>query len=1429
MDYLDEEVREEGWLDEGEWAKLMKSWAVLTASGQEVAVYLAIGELRVLTIGQYKAGRQRVRDRGGAGPPGSVSLCRGAKKYLEGYRRRTGKLPTAHTWNQALEGYEDAAGECVWAWYYCNACQKWKKAPAPKSNDVDAVERGGITTCVGVLGRRCDEPGPQATAPPREVKTEANERAGEEEEEEDGSSVEITGFSPQARQFYKTASKHLRTPAYAGSSAEVDLVAWQRGAERYFETYGITRETEKVAIAADLLEGDALTWWNGMFLSGRHQEVRTWAQLKDMLKERFIPPEGEMVTVGKWRRAKQLGPVSSYSDYIHKLKALCDMGEAAEFRLAFYGLRPELQAEVRRQLRATGEKIMPLDKMFAVATDAEIGLGLRTYKGEGKEDKRKEGGEKRGYGQLHHVKGKEEEGKKKEREEDETALWCLVCDKQGHLWFACDLRKRGAGCARCGSMTHRIAKCPQVPQRLKTARVPQQVTMMRVRILQISGAPRTAQLLYFPVQLGRRWVEVMIDSGASVNCIDEQQLARVGGTLRPTCPGVLYYPDQRQATVKGTATLPIEAKGFRDRVTFWVVKGLGVSVLLGEPWLRYWNPVIDWQERALRFSDGVKWKAREGAKEEGAERSKRIRGRIATKETLRALRADSESTGEEEEELGWLEEFKDVFEEPIVAQLTTRTQHVIRLKEGARPYQKAPYRLAMDQREALEQEMREFLEKGWVRPSESEWATVPLIVPKKDGKPRVCIDYRDLNAIAEMDAYPLPKIDELLHRLAQANWFTKMDLRSGYHQIPMDPASAKYTAFRLSPPIKGCSLFEWAVMPMGLATAPATFQRWMDEALRGLEEKVVVYLDDVLVHSAEQQQHAEDVKEVLQRFREKGMKAKRSKCQFMRKEMAFLGHVVKEGQILIDPTKLQRLGEWEAPLQTVRQVRQLLGFLSYYRAFIPHFAEITAPLTEMLKKTKQFQWTAEATEAMGQAKRALGEACARYAWDPAREDRVTTDASGVGIAATFEQKVPGVGWAPTAFWSRKLSEAEKRYSTTDQEWLAVVEAVTRQWRHWLRGRKFTLRSDHGALKELLTKKGEHFSNRQYRWYERLCDFSFDFYHLAGNLNAAADALSRSPAYFVSALEVRHEQRRMADLGWEEVVKAAEKDWGYQEWRERQGEGGMQIKQGVAVDVMGRIVVPYDVALRTKIVLEAHEPPFCGHLGKKKTREQIDRTWRWDDVAKDIERIVGACDVCQRAAGKTRKQEAPLTPIVATAPWELVTMDFMSGMEPSVPGGWKGCAVVCDRFSRMMHVKECSTHPTAQEAAKLFIGMVIRAHGVPSKILTDRGTQFESLLWEEVMKTMGTRVVLATTHHPQTNGLTERMNRTLLLMIRKVCNQEKQKWAEMLPLLEFAYNNSVHSLTGVTPFEAIQGSNPVVPAALVVPLGREGSSPKNVCS
>ena len=521
-------------------------------------------------------------------------------------------------------------------------------------------------------------------------------------------------------------------------------------------------------------------------------------------------------------------------------------------------------------------------------------------------------------------------------------------------------RERGGmGCARCGSTAHRLRRCPQRPGEPTKSEGSGDwgggrwsdnnlLAFLRCTFLGSSSQDQS-RILTYKVRVGRKnGVEIAIDSGASVNCMDEQLLQDIGGSITRIAPGALRYADRRPARVLGVAEVELSRGGHIERIPFWVVRGLGVGVLLGDGWLWRWNPLINWRTGDLTFSDGVKWRALENRK------GRPVRAFSVSKAELQenlkegwAAMIEEEASSRRQEMEGharhWVQEFPDIFEEPTGIPTAREVTHTIRLREGARPYRKIPYRLSVNQKAALEAELGEFFDKGWIRPSTSEWATVPFVVPKKEGGWRVVIDYRDLNAITEMDAYSLPRVDELLQRLATSRIFSKVDLKSGFHQIPVDSGSIQFTAFRTASPIRGHTLFEWGVMPMGLSTAPSTFQRWMNLALQGLEDIIVVYLDDVMVHSPSPQQHEEDVRKVLQRFQERGMRVKESKCEFALRRVKFLGHVVEEGQIQVDEEKLTRLKEWEPPLSGIHAVRQFLGFASYYRAFIEDFATLSLP------------------------------------------------------------------------------------------------------------------------------------------------------------------------------------------------------------------------------------------------------------------------------------------------------------------------------------------------------------------------------------------------------------------------------------------------------------------------------------------------------
>ena len=1286
---------------------------------------------------------------------------------------------------------------------------------------------------------------------------------------------EERGYSRAAMRFYKATGKALPLPDFSGVTSEAAFLAWQRGVERHFKTYGVEREEERVGIAVEMLSGEALNWWNGLWMSGRDGDVSTWDELRKKIRSRFLPPEGEMKVVGQWRRLQQTGTVAAYSDYVYKLQAMCSMQQGADFRLAFYGLRPELQGEVRRYMRRREVQTLPLERLFEIATDAELSFGRVKAPREAVGAKEGQFARRPPYA----TRALETTVQQLDHRANITPSWtreadtntqmspstrsrrepCPVCDEWGHGWMTCTRRRRGKGCARCGSTSHRLATCPRrkKPQGTedwggaeqmkdkgeydpwaeeKNSQGPLIYSLGVSLPCEVPGLPRT-RLLTYRVQVGRRPVRAMLDSGATVNVVAQRVLETTGGTIRPSREWV-RTADGRLLPAQGMTTIEIEGRGHREKLPCLVLRDLDRDLLLGRPWLQEWNPLVDWTTGDLTFSDGIKWKVWAPRKETrplGEEKkggqgrmNERARREVYVQQLQLIPERPSPPFGRWREEVSmdeeylpdYLEDYRDVFDDPQLPEMERPSvEHRLRLREPVDPIRKVPYRMAPLQKEALREELQKFLKKGWIRPSYSPWATVALVVPKKDKTWRVCIDYRDLNAVTKMDAYPLPKIDELLHRLAQAKIYSKIDLHSGFHQIPVEPASIPLTAFRIPEPISGCSHFEWLVMPMGLSTAPPTFQRWMEHHLRGLESFTLVYLDDVLVFSENGEQHRGHLLHLFQRFRERGMKLKQKKCSFECREIPFLGHWVSAGQIRVDRDKLGRLAEWKPPLKNVREVRQFMGFLSYYRAFIPRFADLTAPLTGLLRKASTWEWTPQATQALTEGKRALIEAQSRHAWHPARPDRVTTDASDEGLGASFEQRIRGIGWAPVAFWSRKLSAAERNYSVTDREWLAVVEAVTRHWRHWLLGRRFIVRTDHSALKQLLRTKGEQFTARQARWAEKLSEFAFELEHIPGPSNAVADALSRSPVECVSALELMVGAPKT--LSPEEVEKAAEGDPQYGRRREeiRRGEWDSMRTlddQGLIRDEQGRVEVPRNEALRIKLILEAHEPPFCGHLGARRTEKRLLQQWTWGQMAHDVEKVIRACDVCQKDVPRGERHKAPLQTIVATKPWEVVTMDFLSGLTPSTPGRWEGCVVVCDRFTRMVHVKECPTHPTAEEAARLFLYLVVGRHGMPTKIITDRGTQFESVLWMEMVKQLGSRVAMATTHHPQTNGLTERANRTLLQMIRRVCGDLGHLWVKWLPLLELAYNSSVHSITRLSPFFANYGYEPRLPASFLCP-------------
>ena len=366
----------------------------------------------------------------------------------------------------------------------------------------------------------------------------------------------------------------------------------------------------------------------------------------------------------------------------------------------------------------------------------------------------------------------------------------------------------------------------------------------------------------------------------------------------------------------------------------------------------------------------------------------------------------------------------------------------IDLAPGATPIAKTPYRLAPTEMQELMKQLQELLDKGFIQPSTSPWGAPILFVKKKDGTMRMCIDYRELNKVTIKNRYPLPRIDDLFDQLQGASYFSKIDLRSGYHQLRVRGEDVPKTAFRTR-----YGHYEFLVMPFGLTNAPAAFMDLMNRVCKPLLDKsVIVFIDDILVYSRNKEEHRVHLAQVLELLRMEKLYAKFSKCEFWLREIQFLGHVVSGDGVKVDPSKVETVMKWDAP-RNPTEVRSFLGLAGYYRRFIKDFSTLASPLTRLTKKNENFVWTEEQSKAFETIKELLCKALVLSLPEGTEDFVVYSDASRVGLGCVLMQRGKVIAYA-----SRQLKEHEKRYPTHDLELAAVVFAL-KIWRHYLCGVK----------------------------------------------------------------------------------------------------------------------------------------------------------------------------------------------------------------------------------------------------------------------------------------------------------------------------------------------------------------------------------------
>ena len=597
-----------------------------------------------------------------------------------------------------------------------------------------------------------------------------------------------------------------------------------------------------------------------------------------------------------------------------------------------------------------------------------------------------------------------------------------------------------------------------------------------------------------------------------------------------------------------------------------------------------------------------------------------------------------------------VKEFPDVFPDDITGLPPERkVEFTIDLIPETKPISIPSYRMAPVELRELKDQLEELLSKGFIRPSISPWGAPILFVKKKYGSLRLCIDYRQLNRVTIRNQYPLPRIDELFDQLQGSRVYSKIELRSGYHQLRVQESDVPKTAFRTR-----YGHYEFLVMPFGLTNSPAAFMDLMNMVFSPyLDKFVIVFIDDILVYSGSPEEHAEHLRTVLQILRERQLYAKLSKCQFWLDKVAFFGHVISAEGISVDPQKIEAIVNWKPPTN-VSEVRSFLGLVGYYRNFIEGFSKIAIPFTNLLKKDQKFKWSDTCQHSFEELRQRLTKAPVLAL--PSGKDGyvVYSDAFRQGLGCVLIQNGRVIAYA-----SRQLKKYEQNYPTHDLELAAMVFAL-KIWRHYLYVVPCQIFTDHKSLQYIFTQK--ELNLRQRRWLELIKDYDCTIEYHPGKANVVVDALSQKPVgsyaylqtvYLLLLIELRSlgVQLQVVDTGTllasfyvrpllMDQIKEGQKQVSEMIKLRAKIEGGrkpeFQIRDDGVIVRGSRMCVPEIGELKREIMEEAHSSAYAMHSGSTKMYHTLRENYWWKGMKKEIADFVSRCLTCQQVKAEHQK-------------------------------------------------------------------------------------------------------------------------------------------------------------------------------------------------
>ena len=800
--------------------------------------------------------------------------------------------------------------------------------------------------------------------------------------------------------------------------------------------------------------------------------------------------------------------------------------------------------------------------------------------------------------------------------------------------------------------------------------------------------------------------------------------------------------------------------------------------------------------------------------------------------------------------------------------ITGRTEAVMHdIDTGStRPIRCNPRKLSPKKIKIQQELVDKMLEEGQIEHSVSAWSAPTVLVTKKDGTTRFCVDYRRLNNNTKKDAFPLPRIDDSLNSLSGQSWFSTLDLASGYWQVKLSEDAKPKTAFATH-----SGLFQFAVMPFGLCNAPATFERLMSQVMRGLHwKRCLVYIDDILVFGHDFESALESLELVLIRVAEYGLQLKSTKCNLFRSSVPFLGHIVGRAGLECDPSKVSAVANWISPT-TTKGVREFLGFTGYYRRFVPDYSTVAQPLVRLLGKDCKFHWTDACQDAF-MALRALLIKAPVLAFP--KEDLpyiVDTDASDYGIGGVLSQCIEGTEHV-IAYYSKSLNPAQQKYCTTRRELLAVV-ATLDHFKGYVWGPKFLVRTDHAALVWL--KNLKNIQGMLARWLAKLQQFHFDIIHRPGAQHGNADGLSRCPQcdrgtcapikisvtsdpeqpyasscvgssldseliplesgetcmaavmLTQSANSKLITEAQMTDIditivrSWfiarkfpartQEFAPASHDLKSY--WIGRKSlfldDNHILWRNRSEKSLRAQLVVPR--SLRDTVFNDSHHTTYGGHFGITHTHSKLQLHYFWPGMSDFVRDRISACHKCVARKSPVNRHH-PMGHVPVSGKFERVAMDLLDVSVISAKG-FKYILVVCDYFTKYTEAYPLKDK-TARSVVDALMDVWLPRYGFPLFLHSDQGKEFDNVMIHQLSELLGTVKTKTTPYHPRSDGLVERFNRTLLAMLAMFVSQEHDNWDDLLPFMMLAYNTTVHTSTGYTPYRLVFGDECNLPGNLV---------------